>query len=1156
MTNFMFPSSRFKGYLFLFIGLILLLFLLGRYVFDKRVHVVFAGDTALGVSALGEKTLLRYGQDAPFTHVKQILIDADFVIGNLETPIVDASIKTVRNYEVPRQIPGVERTFATQKFYGLSLANNHAMDYGDIGLAQTISRLERAGVKTFGAGSDLDHARKPLILEKNGIRIGILGVCHPYRNHEHLLASKTKAGVAYLDPEMLSQDIRQLKKQVDFVVVFPHWGNIFKPINGEQRRYARAAVKAGADLIIGHHPHIPQEVETYRGIPILYSLGNFVFHGIRSHGYNKTLDKDYSIVADVTFSKAGIKSIALTPFFNNNRKTNFTPRVVSKQKAQRLFEKLLLPLHDLWKIRENTAFLNARLLKAFSTRDITPLTVIGTYFQELPKLFPAMAMFFGIGAMLTLPVTLWIRKKSWSRNLSRLGLAAVLVIGIGNAWMNRALMDDAFISFRYARNFIQGNGLVFNVGEKVEGYTNFLWTLLVAIVSWISGIRLPVVGFFGSLICFAACLTTICCIGRRLRDRDAKSFYFPIAACWLAAQYTFFSFGTTGLETMFATLLVCLGAGFALGKPTSQKAFVSATFLILATMTRPDHGLFYACMGAAFGLYYASALIHHRKDRLKRKEVIHNGVKIIGAYALPFVGYLGYLGWKMTYYDAILPNTYWAKSADKTYWNQGAIYAVEFGLTSHLIWLLPVFFLWAILTTSKRLQVFKTFCVFSTVLYTFYIIKIGGDFMEGRFFVPLMPLILLGLENGSYKFMKAKKYHPVIVALIIAILATLTVRAPLLPDRKVKWFLADENTYYPLKSLFPIKIGARDKRENMAAAPKRLKKAFVDHGLFPVIGAGGIGLTGYYSQLPLIDIRGLTDSYVSHLPIRERRRPGHEKSAPEAYLDARGVRIARGHPKNYIAGISRLKIDQKPISFFYLYRYDVEWMHQVEQKSPEVNFTNFPQWLDTKAVSFLKQHPLEVAKRLCAYDHYYFSLNHDSKRRAVFENRFIRLVDFENGQLPPGTIARGVFENSLVRPVFDGDYDIRNYQGETLVATSKNGIGDLRLPRFEITGDVLGFLIGGASHQDFVSVTLEIDDKPVRTATGRQVDGLDFASWNVTEFKGKYGQIIVRDSSNKHRAFFDMLFEADRIFSAPNQHIEPTLLDLKAAPHEFVFHKK
>lgn len=163
-------------------------------------------------------------------------------------------------------------------FDGLSIANNHILDWGSDALEDTIRILKENGIQPAGAGMNYEEANVPAIFAIRGMRLAILAYTTLYP--QSLEARKNSAGVSSFDLEGAKEKIRGLKNSgaADIVIVSIHWGDEYEAhANDEQKMIARALIDAGADLIIGHHSHVVQEVEKYKNSWIAYSLGNFVF---------------------------------------------------------------------------------------------------------------------------------------------------------------------------------------------------------------------------------------------------------------------------------------------------------------------------------------------------------------------------------------------------------------------------------------------------------------------------------------------------------------------------------------------------------------------------------------------------------------------------------------------------------------------------------------------------------------------------------------------------------------------------------------------------------------------------------------------------------------------------------------------------------------
>jgi poly-gamma-glutamate synthesis protein (capsule biosynthesis protein) len=158
----------------------------------------------------------------------------------------------------------------------VGLANNHIGDAGQTGILQTIANLKKLGIKASGAGKNLSAARKPAILKAGGVKVAFLAYDTIARGYG---ASATRAGSAQMSPAVMRRDIANARKAgAQVVIVFPHWGTEYDPTPfAGQQGLARAAIDAGADMVIGNHAHWAGAVEVYEGKPIWYALGNFVF---------------------------------------------------------------------------------------------------------------------------------------------------------------------------------------------------------------------------------------------------------------------------------------------------------------------------------------------------------------------------------------------------------------------------------------------------------------------------------------------------------------------------------------------------------------------------------------------------------------------------------------------------------------------------------------------------------------------------------------------------------------------------------------------------------------------------------------------------------------------------------------------------------------
>lgn len=230
---------------------------------EDQVVLVAVGDIMPGRAV--EQRALVYGTTFPFEPLVPLLRQADITTGNLEGVMAYAGIPLVKSYTF-RGYPGLASGLVEAGFDLLSLANNHARDFGGAGLYETIDVLHQSGIETVGAGPD---AYAPVILERKGLRIAFLG-----RN----AAIAPQEEVAWGEEEELRQAVATAHAQADLVIVHLHAGVEYSTSTDEtQRRLAQAAADGGAALVIGHHSHSPQEVTRIGDTLVAYSLGDFVF---------------------------------------------------------------------------------------------------------------------------------------------------------------------------------------------------------------------------------------------------------------------------------------------------------------------------------------------------------------------------------------------------------------------------------------------------------------------------------------------------------------------------------------------------------------------------------------------------------------------------------------------------------------------------------------------------------------------------------------------------------------------------------------------------------------------------------------------------------------------------------------------------------------
>lgn len=207
--------------------------------------------------------------------VREYLTGADLTLANFENPVIRDAVwhpdATTFTADL-RLMPVLDQAGID----GVTLGNNHILDAGTTGLEETLGHLEDAGIAHAGAGMDLSGAREPMVFDLGGTKIGVLSYLG-VPSYDWAWATETAPGTAPLLQNVMEEDIKQLRREVDLVAVMPHWGKeyIATPEPG-QVDLAHAAIDAGADLVVGGHAHWPKGIEMYEGKPIFYGVGNFL----------------------------------------------------------------------------------------------------------------------------------------------------------------------------------------------------------------------------------------------------------------------------------------------------------------------------------------------------------------------------------------------------------------------------------------------------------------------------------------------------------------------------------------------------------------------------------------------------------------------------------------------------------------------------------------------------------------------------------------------------------------------------------------------------------------------------------------------------------------------------------------------------------------
>jgi len=245
---------------------------------EPRVRLAFAGDVM--TAGRVEEVVKEHGYDFPFVHAKRWFQEADIAAVNLETPLTVRGVPAKDKEFVYKSSPRMAQAMIEAGIDLVNLANNHSMDQGEEGLLDTFAALKEVHLPYVGAGHDAEEAFAPVMLESQGIKLAFLGFTRVVPEVSWY-AGKNKPGLATTYEgmkEKAAKAVASAKEQADVVVVIAHWGKekVDFPVD-YQRELAHLYIDAGADLIVGGHPHVLQGLEQYKGKWIAYSLGNFIF---------------------------------------------------------------------------------------------------------------------------------------------------------------------------------------------------------------------------------------------------------------------------------------------------------------------------------------------------------------------------------------------------------------------------------------------------------------------------------------------------------------------------------------------------------------------------------------------------------------------------------------------------------------------------------------------------------------------------------------------------------------------------------------------------------------------------------------------------------------------------------------------------------------
>ncbi len=507
-----------------------------------------------------------------------------------------------------------------------------------------------------------------------------------------------------------------------------------------------------------------------------------------------------------------------------------------------------------------------------------------------------------------------IAEKKAGKKISRNGLlfffAAIVILfyalyqAIDLKWVS----DDAFITFRYVKNFVAGNGIVYNVGEYAEGYTHFLWLMILSAAKFIGTDPVSASIWLG-IFFYGSTVLLLLLISNQKRNKNSGVFYFPLAAALIAVNYDAQVWASGGLETAFYTFELSLAFYFWFFAKLSwrKRLLVTGSTLLLATLTRPDGALF---------VITAILLLAALRRKAPLKEIADNIFWLI----LPalIIG-IPYLFWKYKYYGDILPATYYAKSAGENYFAQGFFYIFLFfkvyvSLAIAVVGLGALYFFRKgkntveINTTVEHLgSPAITACTAICVYLVLNVARVGGDFMFARFIIPILPLLCYIIEDWLWRLQLKPKIEYAIAGLLVgSIFLENMLREKILfhydqataqlagnwdgNDGGETRGIADERWVY-MRKRFLLNGELRGSMDVYSSIGKFYQPFFA--GLPVTIAiTGAQNMIAYYADFhTCINEYGLTDTAIAHQPITKRGRIGHEKMASEEYFVKRGVQL-------------------------------------------------------------------------------------------------------------------------------------------------------------------------------------------------------------------------------------------------------------------------
>jgi len=642
---------------------------------------------------------------------------------------------------------------------------------------------------------------------------------------------------------------------------------------------------------------------------------------------------------------------------------------------------------------------------------------------------------------------------AWER-LPKVPLAAMLfTVVLGERYSRiyyRNLVDDAMTSVQYAKQLALGNGVVFNVGERVEGYTNFLWVVFMApiyAVCHLLGVEFVPVIIHVNVLITAFVTLLVYLLASRIWGPTHLATLVSVALCLVDNSYTVWA--ALGLEVQFLALWM-LGALFIARTATRRRALYTGLALLGAHLTRPDAGLF--CAVVVGNELFEALLAFARRDRAAARRGLVDALVMGGTWAVPFAAYFA---WRYDYYGALFPNTYYLKlEGEIDAWSRGIEYIRSFLDVRAFV---PVLGLFSVL--ALRDKTLRTLFVYLS-LHIFYVTYVGGDFFPGhRFYVPEIPqfaLLVGGAVDVLWQIVRSERAARLVARLKVSPQAVAGFGfAAAISVLAIVWFRGI--------AMGPLQGEVLTWRDNLRAHRRSLQWIGQHKREGETFATCLIGHAGYYTEMRIIDVCGVLDPVVArkHVANFGKGQAGHEKIAQADYIFAK-------HP-SYV-GLRVLHGDLYRRGYF------------LEGDLPENTFEGV--WkLDT----------------LPARGHYLpgTELHFDRGSELGWTVSGEAFATFPSYRNYPGqgeiTGAWGGFANSF-HPTL-----------------GTRATGSLESPPIELRGDLFVFRMAGGRDPERLTVSLVIDGKRAFTTTGQNGDMMSRRAWDIRPYRGKTAVFQIED---------------------------------------------